>query len=759
MKDRYDVVVIGSGYGGGIAASRLARAGKSVAVLERGREIHPGEYPDTTSETIGQIQIDLPFRDFGSTDLYDLRNNEEVNILVGCGLGGTSLINAGVALRASDWVFEEEAWPEELRGDGLEDRWYEHAEEMLRPTTWPEDRPLPKLAALHKAAGGIGLPGERAPINVNLEDRVNHVGVEQRGCVGCGDCMTGCNYGAKNTVLETYLPDAVCHGAQLFCETSVRFLEREEGHDHWVVNYEMLDARRRGGASHRFVIGDVVVLAAGVLGSTEILLRSRRDANGLSFSETLGTRFSANGDSICFAYDCADEVNAVGTAEPGDVGPTITGMIDDRDRENPREGLMIQEGSFARGIAKPAAGLLWLANKKLSLGDHPEDDPSDAATVPDEAAELPKMERTLPFLIFGHDESGGSLKLEHDRLRIDWDGVGKLPVYKETDRRGKQLASALDDRYIPNPVWSKFLGYDSITVHPLGGCPLGDNASKGVVNHKGQVFVGKSGDGVYENLYVADGSIVPTCLGVNPHLTICALAERSVFQLAEDRGWSFDYDLDGPGTAKESTPVSLTFTETMHGFWSPAEGDGGPGEGSFENAAEEGRKAGRQFAFFLDVTADDVDKTIEDPEHAARLDGMFEMRPLEPEPMRASNGEWHCFRKREDPDTYELIYRFHATSEQGKRYYFDGYKVVRDDFGPDMWPDTTTLYVTVRAGEQDGEVIARGVMRLNMIDFLQILPTMRVIRAPSPVAGRDAKLRFSAWFVGSIREIYGINMT
>ena len=203
LRVHYTVVVVGSGYGGAIAASRMARAGQSVCLLERGKELVPGEYPDTPAEAVRQMQTDWPGGRQGSrTGLFDLRVNPDINVLVGCGLGGTSLINANVALRAERRVFEDVCWPRALRDD-VETRLtdgYRRAEAMLRPTPYPADAPqLAKLAALERAAAGVGGDFYRPPINVTFKDGRNHVGVEQRACVLCGDCVSGCNHGAKNT--------------------------------------------------------------------------------------------------------------------------------------------------------------------------------------------------------------------------------------------------------------------------------------------------------------------------------------------------------------------------------------------------------------------------------------------------------------------------------------------------------------------------------------------------------------------------------
>src|SRR5579863_9531266 len=118
LNGHYTVVVVGSGYGAAIAASRLARAGQQVCVLERGREFQPGEYPDTEAEALAETQAELPSGHVGSrAGLYDFHVNPDVNVFVGCGLGGTSLINGNVAVRAEPRVFDDARWPQALRDD------------------------------------------------------------------------------------------------------------------------------------------------------------------------------------------------------------------------------------------------------------------------------------------------------------------------------------------------------------------------------------------------------------------------------------------------------------------------------------------------------------------------------------------------------------------------------------------------------------------------------------------------------------------
>ena len=219
LQPRYDVVVVGSGYGGAIAACRLARAGRSICLLERGRELLPGEYPATLMAGLHELQVHDKGRSTGAAmALFDLRLDDDVDVIVGCGLGGTSLINAGVALSPDPAVFADPVWPEPFRADpALLTPFIEKAQAMLRAATFPDSEPVPeKLAALRRAAQAMGERFYRAPILVNFEGGPSAAGVPQGACTLCGDCCSGCNTGAKTTTLMTYLPDAEEHGAAIF---------------------------------------------------------------------------------------------------------------------------------------------------------------------------------------------------------------------------------------------------------------------------------------------------------------------------------------------------------------------------------------------------------------------------------------------------------------------------------------------------------------------------------------------------------------
>ena len=168
LKEHYPVVVIGSGYGAAIAASRLARAGKQVCVLERGREFQPGEYPNRSTEAVAEIQAHLPdCPQVGSrTGLYDLHVHPNINVFVGCGLGGTSLVNANVALRAEPRVFDDARWPRELRNPQPVDRTVEsdHAT--------PLEEGYARAEEIHRAMLDLDIPDKD---KVRLIDRIGEI--------------------------------------------------------------------------------------------------------------------------------------------------------------------------------------------------------------------------------------------------------------------------------------------------------------------------------------------------------------------------------------------------------------------------------------------------------------------------------------------------------------------------------------------------------------------------------------------------------
>jgi cholesterol oxidase len=537
LKRAYDVVVVGSGYGGGVAASRLSRAGQSVCVIEKGREFPTGSFPSRLPELRRELQLNGGKMRSGSrTGLFDFRLGADIHVLVGCGLGGGSLINAGVALKPDARVFADPVWPEELVADGLLELGYQRAAAMLRPARYPNAPELTKYRALEAASAAFGLPPVAAPVVVSFEDTVNPAGVAQPACTLCGDCCSGCNVGAKNSVAVTYLPDAKAHGADIFTELSVSHIAK--GETGWRLYFAPSNDKD---AVPDFVDAKTVVLAAGTLGSTEILLRSRE--RGLGVSDRLGEGFSANGDIIAFALGGKERVNGVGVGHPpkfvGDaIGACVAGQIELSDTCELDRSMILQEGVLPSALA-PLLPVFFIAGGRL-LG---------AAQSLIKGVYQGPLSHLHTFFVVSHDDAAGRIKLDNGSAQVDWPRVADQPVYARVDAALTRAAGAVGARYIKNPMAATNMSTKPTTAHPLGGCGMGQDAGKGVVNHKCQVFDGNSPDSVHAGLYVCDGAAIPRSIGVNPLLTITALAERAMVHLARDHNLGFD---DGSRVRQEA---------------------------------------------------------------------------------------------------------------------------------------------------------------------------------------------------------------
>ena len=339
----------------------------------------------------------------------------------------------------------------------------------------------------------------------------------------------------------------------MFTHAKVRHVS-QEANGRWRVHFERQDGKPAGNAGGAMSVGaDIVVLAAGTLGSTEILLRSR--AQGLALSDRLGHRFSANGDIIAFGYGGKGPVNAIGVGHPSkvdglDVGAAVSGQIEIVDEDDLARSLTIQEGVLPSALA-PILPVLFLPNGRL-LG---------ALQSLVSGVYKGPFAGLQTFFAVSHDSAAGRLGLEDDRISLQWPNARNEPVYQRVDAALEALVKRAGGRYVKNPLAGTMMGHQPATAHPLGGCSMGREREDGVVNHKGQVFDGNPRAGsadVHEGLYVIDGSVIPRSLGVNPLLTITALAERALIHLARDYGLTFD---DAPSTASGPWPPSAARLE------------------------------------------------------------------------------------------------------------------------------------------------------------------------------------------------------
>ena len=535
LAPQYDVVVVGSGYGGGVAAARLARAGKRVAVLERGREVPPGGFPSRFPEMRKEFRVTGGLMPSGpETALFDVRLGEDMHVLVGSGLGGGSLVNAGVALKPDPRVLADPVWPGQVRQDGTLKEGWRRAERWLRPATDPEAIKLTKYVALAQAGRGVGAAPVPSPVVVGFTDTVNPAGVAQAACTRCGDCCAGCNVGAKNTVALTYLPEAARHGAAMFTQIRVSHVEKVRGGG-WRVVGRCVGGKRvdsAGGITPEVsVTADIVILAAGTLGSTEILLRSAE--RGLAISDKIGQRFSANGDIIAFGYGVKPLVNAIGVGHPAKadlppVGGSVSGHIEIRSVDNLSDEIIIEEGVLPSALA-PVLPVMFLPNGRL-LG---------AIQSLVSGVYKGPFSRLQTYFAVSHDTASGRLVLENGGVKLKWPGAKDEPVFKRLDDVLGKLVAELGGAYVKNPLAGSVMGHQPATAHPLGGATMALDRSGGVVDHKSRVFSSEAGGGAaetHQGLYVIDGSIIPRSLGVNPLLTITALSERALVHLGADLG-------------------------------------------------------------------------------------------------------------------------------------------------------------------------------------------------------------------------------
>ena len=534
--EAFDVVVVGSGFGGSVTACRLAEAGRRVLLLERGRPYPPGSFPRTPRE----VRTDGFWRPAdGLYGLWETWGFPGLGAVVSSGLGGGSLIYANVALRKDPATFaddETERWP--VTYADLEPH-YERVEAMQGVGPYPADREpyasTPKTNAILDAAARAGLDAFRPPLAVSfapdgeapgapLRDAPNVHGAQRFACRLCGECIVGCQFGAKNTLDHTYLSAAQRAGAAIRCCCDARLLA-PDGDGGWTVRYRQHLSAKPGlradlldptDAPEREVRARQVVLAAGALGSTRLLLANRASLPGLS--PRLGTGFSGNGDLLFF-------VRGADRALDPSKGPTITASarVDDRHSGSGREFLLQDAGApvatewLWQGREAPEdlwrlRHTLWRRLKARLRGNL---DTGTGAVLSEALGTTRESAAMLPLLGMGRDVPGGRMTLRGDTLQVSWNDRESREFYAAMEATARALCGALGGRmWRPGGRLARLT-----TVHPLGGCPMGSGPHDGVVDAFGRVF---GADG----LYVADGAIMPGPVGSNPSLTIAAMAER-----------------------------------------------------------------------------------------------------------------------------------------------------------------------------------------------------------------------------------------
>lgn len=554
-EEHFDAVVIGSGFGGSVVAYRLAEAGRSVLVLERGQPYPPGAFPRTPYE------LRTSFWDPSNAlyGLLDLWWFDRLDAAVASGLGGGSLIYANVMLRKDEKTFVHEE-----QADGSYESWpvtraeldphYDAVEEIQKPQPFPlaAGKPYdttPKTRALLQAAAKMRLSADTPPLAVLFapgqgqppvpgiavrDGGENLHGAPRSTCRLCGECDLGCNFGAKNTLDFTYLSRAMQAGAQLrTCCEAQTIIPREHRGGGFRVGYRQHFGARAGHPEalldptrepYRAVSAADVVLAAGAVATPYLLLSNRAALPRLS--RALGTRVSGNGDYVGWIRDCRQPSGRGWRYLEPSRGPVITTSIEvDANRSPSGRSFVIQDAgapNFADWLWQttelPAdvirAARTMLRRRWGSLRGRR--DTAGGAVAASLLGDAHASAAMLPVLAMGRDVPNGRYWLRGKRLELDWRPASSEPYYAGVREQLRMLARALDGRFKPTPLDRR---RRSVSVHMVGGCPMGGDSRRGVVDRWGQVYG-------HPGLWIADGSVMPGPVGVNPSFTIAALADR-----------------------------------------------------------------------------------------------------------------------------------------------------------------------------------------------------------------------------------------
>ncbi|UCH28485.1 MAG: GMC family oxidoreductase [Myxococcales bacterium] len=513
----YDVIIIGSGFGGSVPALRLTEKGYRVAVLEQGRRVTPDDMRAADRSLRKLVWLpQIGFRGFFVQHTF-----KHVGIVCGVGVGGGSLVYAAVLLRPKDAFFRDPAWASlgvDWKAELTEP--YETASSMLGVVTNPDHGKMDDwLRATAEAMGagdtfgpvpqGILFGKEGAALG---DPFFEGAGPDRTACTRCGGCLTGCADGAKNSLDKNYLHLAEARGAEILPERKVTSIRPLDGEGYEVRTVDPF----RSGKEHPTLSSKQVIVSAGVVGTLELLFRCRDELGTLPrLSGKLGEVVRTNSEAIVAALaPNADEDLSHGAAISSHFYAGDHTHIT-QNRFPPGYGFMrwyqgpLVDGStplrralrvFAEVLVHPVRSLrCWFArnwHKRITV-----------LTV------MQNLDNQIAFRL------GRSVLWPFKRrLRSEVAPGSEVPSYiPEANEAVRGLAAHIGGTAHNNLLES--VANASVTAHILGGCAIGSGPADGVIDVDHQVFG-------HPGLFVTDASAIPANVGVNPALTITALAER-----------------------------------------------------------------------------------------------------------------------------------------------------------------------------------------------------------------------------------------
>lgn len=511
-----DVLIIGSGFGGSVAALRLSEKGYRVTVLEKGKRWTPEQFPNSN----WNLKKGFWFPWLGCHGVWALRLLREVLVLHGVGVGGGSLLYANTLFVPPDTVWQDPQWRDLADWASIMPEHYATAERMLGATR--EHRLGAADEALRKIADrrGLGNTFQRTPVSVFFGEGDEEVpdpyfggeGPPRRPCTYCGACMVGCKDGGKNTLDKNYLYLAEKRGARIVPQRQATLIEPlPEG------GYRLYWKRSAGGSGPRrgATTSQRVVVAAGVLGTMDLLLDCREKGSLTGLSDELGNVVRTNSEALLGITSRTRQDLWEGIAIASKIKmDDVTHMEPVRFRKGSDVMLLLGTLLTDGGPGMPRQ-LRWLGN----IARHPL---SFLRTL------KPWGKAEASFVLMAMQTLDNHTRLVRKR-RVLWPFTRTLTSQPDPDQPGipsyiplaNQVARELAEEFdaVPQSSLNEVLLDTSTTAHILGGCAMAESPDHGVVDGTGQVFG-------HPGLYVIDGSIIGANLGVNPSLTITALAEH-----------------------------------------------------------------------------------------------------------------------------------------------------------------------------------------------------------------------------------------